>query len=449
MSEEAPRRSVPGPVIVLPLIVIAAAVVSIAAYWLFSTAHSAPGPPPSIAVLPFESKSAQFLGDGVAEQVIEELGQIPDFLTIARTSAFAMRGEQNVQEIGRKLNVRTVLLGTLEHSGDRVEVSERLMSAQDGAQLWSKNYDRAADEIFGIEDEIARGIVDALGLRLPVPLEHATATSLGAYECYLRDCNDMESRPHGHLLDAIGMDPQYAPAYAALAEANVHDDPARALEMAKKALDLDPQLLSPHVVLGELAARDWNWKGARGEFERGLAINSADPRAMAALAMWYLAPMGNVKDAIGEMNHVQDIDPLNPTVRMQLGTLDNLDHQFGAAIELLKNDKPNEALFQAYLGAGRIEEARGANPNIDNPEMLAAEGKADEARRILATDHVSPFRAACAYARMGDKDRAIDQLEIAYRQHEEMLAYLKTWPVFDTLRSDPRFQALLKKLNLA
>ena len=433
MSEPAPRRSIPGPIIVLPILVIAGVAVSIAGYWLFSKAHSAPGPPPSIAVLPFESKSARFLGDGVTVQVIDELSPIPDFLAIARTSTFALRGEHNVQEIGRKLNVRTVMLGSLERSGDRVQVSARLISAQDGAQLWSKNYDRASDEIFAIEDEIAREIVDALGLRLPVPLDHAAVTTVEAYHSYLRARSwrlegDEPAQAAILYKKAIALDPRYAPAYAGLAEdslqwailpGNWEGETADARAEALKALELDPRLALPHVVLGELKANTWDWRSALGEFERALAINSADPHAMRALAMLNLAPMGHVKDAISEMNRVLDLDPLDPAVRHDLGLLLYLDREFDAAVAQLKDlNSPHVRFLLAQIRGGEAEQ-----PNA--------------------------FAKACSYARAGDPAHAMDSLEEAYQQRDPDLAYLKTWPAFDALRSDPRFQALLKKLNLA
>jgi TolB-like protein len=435
MSEEAPKeRTIPGPLIVLPVLVFAAAVVSILGYWLFSKAHSAPGPPPSIAVLPFVSKDVQFLGDGIAEQVIEELSPIPDFVTIARTSVLAMRGSTDVKQIGAKLNVRTVMFGTVERAGGKVQVSARLLSAGDGSQIWAKSWDREAPESFAIEDEIARAVVDALGLRLAVPLEHAAVTTVEAYDSYLKGRDwrlQGDERAHATALyrQAVNLDLRYAPAYARLAEESRvlaylpeswQAGTADARSEAMRAAQLDPQLAFPHVVLGELNAGDWNWRGARGELERALALNSADPEAMTALAMWYLAPMGSVKDAIGEMNHVVDLDPLNPDARTDLGLLLYLDKQNDAAVAQLKGVDSAEAKFLLSL-------------------MNSVSGEASE----------NPFRKACALARRGELNGAMDALDQAVAQHDPYLAYLKTWPAFDTLRSGPRFQALLKKLNLA
>jgi TolB-like protein/tetratricopeptide (TPR) repeat protein len=410
-TQPQPERTIPGPVIVLPVLVFAAAIVSIAAYWLFSTAHSAPGPPPSIAILPFEGDR---LGDGIARQIIAELSPIAGFETIAWPSSAAMRGQQDARQIGQKLNVRNVVLGSVEKSGDQVKVSARLIRADDGDQLWSKSYDRDASEIFAIEDEISGALVDALGLKPVVPLDHAKPTSLEAYGLYLA----------GSFEEAIQSDPRYAPAYAALAESDrLAGSIPKARAEAEKALELDPRNAAAHVVLGEIrAVNDWDWNGARGEFERALAIDSADTDALHWMATMVLAPAGRVKDAIGEVNRAMDLDPLNPAPAADLGLLLYLDRQSDAAIAQLKKTGSTEAreLLQ------RISHDAGE-----------------------AGEKETAFDAACADAKLGDKTRALDELDRAYDQHDWLLAYLKTWPELDPLRSEPRFQALVKKMNLA
>jgi serine/threonine-protein kinase len=177
------------------------------------------------------------------------------------------------------------------------------------------------------------------------------------------------------------------------------------------------------VVLGEIrASNDWDWNGARGEFERALAIDSADTDALTGMAMMVFAPEGQVKDAIGELNRVVDLDPLDPAPAADLGLLLYLDRQSDAAIAQLKKADSAEAremLQRISQGARKAPESETA------------------------------FDAACAYAKLGEKNRALDELDRAYDQHDQKLAYLKSWPDFDALRADPRFQALLKKMNLA
>jgi TolB-like protein len=415
-TDARPERTIPGPVIVLPVIVFAAAIVSVMAYWLFSKTHSAPGPPPSVAVLPFEGDR---LGDGIAAQIIAELGPIVGFETIAPYSSFAMRGNQDARQIAQKLNVRTVALGSIEKSTGHLKVTARLIRADDGVQLWSKSYDRDTDDIFVVEDEISNAIVDALGMKPVVPLDRARPTNPEAYDAYVR----------GNFAEAIERDPRYAPAYAAQAEADRRAGlVAKARAEAEKALTLDPRLGAAHLVLGEIRAiQDWDWNGASGEFERALAIDSADPTALRGMAMMVLAPDGRIKDAIGEMNRVVDLDPLNPASVTGLGLLLYLDRQFDAAIAQLKKVDSTEArdlLWNVYADSGKP--AAGEEPA-----------------------EASHFGRACADARLGDQAHAFDELDQAYDQHEERLAYVKTWPAFEGIRSEQRFQALLKKMNLA
>jgi TolB-like protein/Tfp pilus assembly protein PilF len=398
------ERTIPGPVIVLPVLVFAAAVISIAAYWLFSKAHSAPGPPPSIAVLPFEGDR---LGDGVAAQIIRELSPVPGFETIARQSSFLLRGQRDTHEIAHKLNVRNVLFGGVERDGEHVRVSARLIRADDGVPLWQKIYERDTNEIFTIEDEISNALVDALGLKSVVPLDHARATGIEAYQLYLQ----------GAFEQAVQKDPKYAPAYAAQADADLRAGSAeKARAEAEKALNLDPRLAAAHIVLGRVKSfNDLDWNGARTEFERALAIDSADPEALRGMAMTVLAPEGRIKDAIGQMNRVVDLDPLNPAAATDLGVLLYLNGEFDASIAELKKAGSPEA-----------------------QEML----------RGMQTGSGAAIWAAQSDAKKGEKAAALDQLERAYQQRDPLLPYLKTLPGIDAIRSEPRYQALLAKMHL-
>jgi tetratricopeptide (TPR) repeat protein len=201
---------------------------------------------------------------------------------------------------------------------------------------------------------------------------------------------------------------------------------AKSRAEAEKALELDPRLCAAHVALGQVrAVNDWDWSGARGEFERALSIDPADPDALRGMAMLALAPEGRIKDALGVMSRVVDLDPLNPVAAAELGMLFYLDRQFDEAIAQLKKVDSAEArnlLWNVYADSGKP--AAGEEPT----QTL--------------------FAKACADTRKGDKAQALDDLDRAYDQHDRQLAYLKTWPGFDAIRSEPRFQALLRKMNL-
>lgn len=164
MNDDVRReRTIPGRVIVLPMLVFAAAVVSIAAYWLFSQPRSAPAPPPSIAVLPFDAPDKKS-GEQVALAIMEKLGGIPGFEVLPRDQAFPAK-DADIRVIGQRLNVRSVLEGAVQLSGDRVQVAARLINTSDAFQLWAQKYDREAQELPAIEDEIARGVMSTLGLK--------------------------------------------------------------------------------------------------------------------------------------------------------------------------------------------------------------------------------------------------------------------------------------------
>lgn len=164
MNGDARReRTIPGRVIVLPMLVFAAAVVSIAAYWLFSQPRSAPAPPPSIAVLPFDAPDAK-AGERVALAIMEKLGGIPGFEILPRDQAFPAKGA-DIRVIGERLNVRSVLEGAIQQTGDRIQVTARLINTSDAFQLWAQKYDRETKDLPAIEDEIARGVMNTLGLK--------------------------------------------------------------------------------------------------------------------------------------------------------------------------------------------------------------------------------------------------------------------------------------------
>ncbi len=163
MNPNPRERTIPGRLIVLPMLVFAAAVISIAAYWLFSQPRSAPAPPPSIVVLPFDATDAQ-LGERAAVAIMADLGGIPGFEVIPREQAFPIKGS-DPQEILKKLNARSVLEGSIAQSGDRVQVTARLINTSDAFQLWSQSYDRAATDLTAIEQAIAEGVIKTLGLK--------------------------------------------------------------------------------------------------------------------------------------------------------------------------------------------------------------------------------------------------------------------------------------------
>ena len=492
-----PERTVSGRWIVLGIVIITTIMVTIAAFMLFGHPRGKIAPPPSVAVLPFVDmsvdKDQQYLCDGMTEQIIDALSRIQGFQVVARSSVFALKGkQQDVREIGERLNVRSVLEGSVQRSGSRVRVTAQLINAADGFHLWSQSYDREMKDIFALEDEISSKIVDTLQIKLAAPLPQAPQADLEAFNLYLQGRYwhfkwQPEEVRHSITFfeQAIEKDPKYALAYSGLADsyawlgffrARPHDVMPKARSAAEKAIELDPRLDSAYVALGEVkAVYDYDFDGAQREFNRAFALNPSCGNAMFSHALTYLAPLGRSAEAIEEMKRARDFDPLNPVTNTYLGVVYFAGRQYDAAIAQLRktlNLDPNfrEAhamLFYTYLAAGRAADARAeldrltimtgySGPGPEEVQLLALEGKKAEALRNLREwkqapqkKYSSSMKLACAYIAVGDVSSALKELDHAYDEHDGMLAFAKVWPGLDPIRSEPRFQALLVKLHLA
>ena len=470
-------------------------------WWLIKSRHPAPGADvPSIAVLPFvdlsETKDQEYFCDGMTEEIIDALARVRGFHVAARSSAFAFKNkQQDIREIGRKLNVSAVLEGSVRKSGNRLRVTAQLNSVTDGYHLWSETYEREMKDIFALQDEISRAIVSTLRVQLgeagKAPLVTAPTGNLEAYDLYL-EARYLHSKwrpePMRQSITlferAIARDPGFAPAYAGLASSYTwlgffrvrpRDVMPGAKEAARKALSLDSRLGAAHLSLGDVKALyDWDWEGARREYQTALQINPDDWGAHFSYGLIYLAPQGRIDEAIREMQRARDLDPLNVTIGTYLGMLFDFNGQYDKAVSQLQATlaiEPDFAeaystLFRAYLDQRKFAEAQAAldrchelvgqiAPGLANAQLVAAEGHLDTARQILAAceragerEYMSHGSVACVYAALGDKDGAFRNLERGFAERDGMLAYLKTYPALATLRSDPRFRELLRRVNL-
>jgi TolB-like protein/Tfp pilus assembly protein PilF len=368
-----PQRTISGRWIVLAIALVALTITAVAAVWLFSRPRTTGFPGPSIAVLPFvdlsEEKNQQYFCDGMTEQIIDALSHVPGFQVVARSSMFALKGQQqDIREVGRRFNVRTVLEGSVRRSGNMVRVTAQLNNVADGFHLWSQTYDREMKDIFTLQDEISRAIVDTLQLKLNTPLAKTPQADLEAYNLYLQGrysyfkwTHDDVRRSIDLFDQAVAKAPGYAPAHAGIADAYTwlgffHGRPResmpRARVAAEKALALDERLDEAHVALGEVKALyDFDWSAAGREFERALQINPGCANARFSHAITYLAPLGRTKEAIQEMKQTRDLDPLNVVFSTYLGTLYYLDHQFdAAAAELSHALEINPKFLEVYAG---------------------------------------------------------------------------------------------------
>jgi len=298
---------------------------------------------PSLAVLPFANlggdKENEYFSDGLAEDIIGALAQVAGLRVMARTSAFAFRGkEQDVREIGARLNVEHILEGSVRRLGSRIRVTAQLVKASDGYPLWSQRFDREMTDIFAIQDDISRAIVDKLRVRLAVdrPLVKRQTGSLEAYNLYLRARYQLyRFTPEGlakskeYYEQAIVLDPDYALAWQGLAgfynllgtlgimppkAANAQVDQA-----TRKALQLDDLLAEGHAMMGALRASEFDWKGAELEFSRALELDPKSEDVMIWYDFYYLDPMRRLDEAIAAYLKAVEMDPLSPILQSRLG----------------------------------------------------------------------------------------------------------------------------------
>ena len=470
-------------------------------WWLVESRRPVPvAEVPSIAVLPFvdlsEAKDQEYFCDGMTEEIIDALARVRGFHVAARSSAFAFKNkQQDIREIGRKLNVGAVLEGSVRKSGNRLRVTAQLNNVADGYHLWSETYEREMKDIFALQDEISRAIVSTLRVQLgetgKAPLVTPPTGNLDAYNLYLQARylhSKWQLAPMRQSLtvfqQAIAQDPGFAPAYAGLASsytwlgffrARPRDVMPGAEEAARKALSIDGQLGAAHISLGDVKALyDWDWEGARREYETALQINPSDAVAHFSHSLLYLAPLGRIDEAIQEMQRARDLDPLNVVFHTYLGMLFYFAGRYDEAVTQLRNTigmapdfaEAHNTLFRVHLEQHKLSEARAeldrshalmgqTSPGLADAQLAVAEGHMEIARQLLAAcervsarEYVSPASMACVHTALGDKDGAFRYLDRAFEERDGMLAYARIFPAFASLRSDPRFIALLRRLNL-
>jgi eukaryotic-like serine/threonine-protein kinase len=459
---------------------------------------AAPAEIQSLAVLPFKNESGnadlEYLTDGVSEALINSLSQLPGVKVIARSSAFTYKGKEvNPQEVAKTLGVEAILTGRVVQRGENLVISVELVEADDRRQLWGERYDRKAGDLQAVQGEIARTISEKLRVKLTGAQEqqltkHATENP-EAYqlfligEFYLRKTGKENTRKAlDYYNQAIALDPDFAEAYAGVAETyNIFAgagtlDPkeanARAKAAAEKALALDEMVARAHVWLGLIELDEWNWFGAEKEFKRALELNpnGAGPHA---LYTFYLTAMGQHNEALVEIKRAEELDPLQVRPKFREGTIlynarryDEAIKQLQFTLELQPGFSPAHFLLgTSYAMKGMYAEAINEyqKETVNQGETTevqaylgyayAMSGQREQAVAILnklktTKDYVSPAELAILYAGLGDKDGAFRSLETAYVAHDLQMQYLKVDPHYDSLRSDPRFQDLLRRVGL-
>jgi serine/threonine-protein kinase len=457
----------------------------------------------SIAVLPFTDmspdKDQEYFCDGMAEELINALTQIRDLHVIARTSAFSFKAKDvTVRDIGSQLNVATILEGSVRKAGDKLRITAQLVDTESGHHLWSESYDRDMGDVFAIQGEITSAIVDRLKPKLlgqeKTRLAKRQTVDLEAYDLYLKGLYFQNKRSEMDLKKAIEYfeqaivrDPDYALAYAGLALSYgilpiystlpPKEAVQKGKDAARKALQIEKNLAEAHESLGVIKTRyDWDWEGGEREYKQAIELNPGYAMAHKGYS-FNLLFRGRFDEAIKEIEQALELDPVSAVVNYDLGIICLHAGRFNRAINASKRalDMDPSLIYAhgnigtAYLHKSMYKEAlaefqkerevsRGAHAwaEVGIGHVYAKIGKADEAQKLLhdllersKTEYVSPYILACFHFVLGKNDDGFTLLDQAYLEQDHWLCWLKTiHPDFDSVRSDPKYTALLRKMNL-
>ena len=477
----------------------AALAVAVASTWVFARRHGAPATRlpgrVMLAVLPVEDLNGDpgqdYFGDGLTEELIAQLGGLnPARLgVIARTSAMLYRKTQKpIDQIGRELGVDYLLEGSVRREGGRVRITTQLIHVRDQTHLWAQSYERDLSGILAIQSEVSRKVADSLSIELlpserarlgagrPVNPEAHELCLKGRHHWNLRTAKDLLKATE-YFRAATAADPSYALAWAGLGDSYAlyphygvlepRSSFPQARSAAEKALALDPALVEAETTIAFVTFYyDWDWAGAETRLKRIL-----ERRPDYAIArQWYaeyLSAMGRHDEALREIRRARVSDPLSPVLRVMEGWILYFARRYEEALESLQNAQPLEpdyplvysTLGRVYRAMGRYPEALAAYRRADELEgadsvsgrvalVLAASGKPDEARRLIAaTADRHGAGMALLYLALGNKDDAMVCLERAYDERQVSLVQAKVGPWFDPLRAEPRFQDLVRRMN--
>ena len=488
------------------LLMIAGLVVSGVSARFLRWGQTAPGvsaDSSSIVVLPFlnrsDSKEEEIFSDGLTDEIIDSLGQVPGIHVVARGSAFEFKDKSiDIRKIGQMLNVRTVLEGSVRKYGDRLRITAELDDAASGYRLWSRSYDRELKDALAIQRDISQLIVDALGVQLagtakidrgPSSREAATVNPV-AYQDYLtgryfwnKQTSEGIKTAIGYFERAIAEDPMYAGAYAGLAQCYALLDSSEATPTrqivfkiktaASRALQLDETLGQAHLDLARAFEFEYDWAAAENEYRKGLELNPGDEVAHRWYAT-YLMTMGRPEEALAENRKALSLDPVSPYMTLGMaGSLSNSRHyddaidQFRKALALEPDfGMAHRGLGMAYLQNGMhsqaLSELRVASQLMPGDSSVtgylgyanALSGKDAETRQILRDLLIRAWREpslALAIARiyigLGNRDQSFLWLQRVIDAQTRPTLLLKVDPIFDPIRSDPRFAALLHRMK--
>jgi TolB-like protein/Tfp pilus assembly protein PilF len=458
----------------------------------------------SLAILPLINASGDtnldYLSDGITESLINALSQLPALRVIGRGTAFSYKGKQvDPRQVGRELNVRAVLTGRMAQRGDDLNIQVDLVNTQDGAQLWGERYNRKLSDLSAVQEDVARRTSEKLRLRLSGDEQRRLTKRYGdkeeAHLLYLKGRHYWNNWTGGEMQKGLGYfehalqaDPNYAPAWIGLADAyyglSGRYMPSKEMmpkirAAALKALEIDETLGEAHASLALVKmAYEWNWQEAEKEFRRAVELTPGSGAVHFSYGL-YLVVTERPDEALKELRLAQELDPLSPSTAVvaawpyyyaplparqydlaasQVEKIIELNPNFHAAYGFISQVYWEMAMYDQAIAMA--EKAKQLEDAMDNRAILvaayAAAGRKIEARKELAEllgrskrDHLSPVHNARIYAALGEKEDAFVWLQKAFDEKEEELTLIKVDPRLDSLRSDPRFADLLRRVNLA
>jgi TolB-like protein/Tfp pilus assembly protein PilF len=468
-------------------------------YWFFANRTSSAAQIESIAVLPFQNTSSnadtEYLSDGVTESLINSLSQLPNIKVIARASAFRYKGKDiDLAQIAKELNVQAIISGRVVQRGDTLSISVDLTDTQNNTQLWGRQFTKKSSDIFAVQEEITRQITDSLRVRLTgAQVESLTkryTDNEEAYKLYLQGRFHWNKRNQSlkkaveYFRQAIEKDPNYALAYAGLAETyallgEYRVEPAResapkGRAAALKALEIDPNLAEAYTALAYIKTDyEWDFAGAEKDYLKAVELN---PK-YATARQWYgeyLTQMARFDEAAAQIRQAQEFDPLSPVINQQMAELLMFQGQYDKALELSRKTlelDPNflnaySIIGWAYEEKKMFDEAVAANQKRmvvageDKQKIEALEqaykkgGWKGYLQKILEFDKEefnqgkgSAGSIAGNYALLGEYEEAFKWLERSYENREDAMAWLKVSAVYNPMRSDPLFQDLIRRVG--
>jgi len=470
--------------------------------WQGHVGRAAPAGIKSLVVLPLKNLSGdpaqEYLADGMTEALIGRLSTINGLRVISRTSAMQLKNTpKTAPEIGKELNVDSIVEGSVIRDGNRIRVHAQLIRAASDEHLWSATYDRELRDVLVLQSEVSQAIAGKVEVAVTgkeqARLTATRAVSPEVYESFLKgrfalDKGDSRTdidESIGYFEEAIQKDATFAPAYVGLAEAHVQrstvfigappeEERAKGIAAARKALELDPDSAEAHVLLAEMLRLQWQWAEAEGEFKQALQLNPNDAAAHDGFASWLLS-QGDTDEALTWARRGRDLDPLAISgsgigwILFQAHQYDEAINEFRSVAAVRPEDAGNLWLLGFALTAnGQPAEAipvlekalpiSNRSPGIIGVlvRAYAHAGRRADALRLLEelkrrkqAGYVPAAAFVNAYLGLGENEEAFVWLEQAYKEHSNILLYLKTHPYFDPIRDDPRFGNLLRRVGLS